>query len=334
MASSSTKTATKPPIVVPGSGNNIIINSNQRLNPILECIRNVGKEFGDIVPDFQVGKTTCVLYLSLKYHRLHPEYIHQRIERLGHSYSLRILLMLCDVVRKKCIRHVASLTNLRVSIKTLSVNLQRQTCLINNITVMVAWTVDEAGLYLSTFKQYEHRPPDMIRERVDKDYNSVLRSSLTSIGRVNKTDVETLKTSLGSFADIAKAPADQLRTLPGFGQIKVKKIKDAFEKPFRNQATSTLPSNFMASSQRRATYDASKNIEPIRVDDNQDKGKGKELPTRSLRQPRPQTDEEINPENGPPPLEASVTTRRKPRSPSPMWDLELDLNASDEDEIE
>lgn len=35
---------------------------------------------------------------SLKYHRLHPEYIHQRIERLGHSYSLRILLLLCDIV--------------------------------------------------------------------------------------------------------------------------------------------------------------------------------------------------------------------------------------------
>jgi len=57
--------------------------------------------------------------------------------------------------------------------------------------------VDEAGLYLSTFKQYEHKPPDLIKERVDKDYNSVLRTSLTSISRVNKTDVETLRTSLG-----------------------------------------------------------------------------------------------------------------------------------------
>ena len=38
---------------------------------------------------------------SLRYHRLHPEYIHQRIEKLGHSYNLRILLLMCDVV---CIR--------------------------------------------------------------------------------------------------------------------------------------------------------------------------------------------------------------------------------------
>lgn len=35
---------------------------------------------------------------SLRYHRLHPEYIHKRIEALGHSYNLRILLLLCDIV--------------------------------------------------------------------------------------------------------------------------------------------------------------------------------------------------------------------------------------------
>jgi hypothetical protein len=35
---------------------------------------------------------------SLRYHRLHPEYIHTRIEKLGRSYNLRILLIMCDVV--------------------------------------------------------------------------------------------------------------------------------------------------------------------------------------------------------------------------------------------
>lgn len=45
------------------SGNNIIINPLQRGNPVLECIRNTGKEFGDIVADYQVGRTTGVLFL-------------------------------------------------------------------------------------------------------------------------------------------------------------------------------------------------------------------------------------------------------------------------------
>ena len=53
----------QPPVVHPASGNSIIINPCQRLNPIVECIRNVPKEFGDILPDYQVGRTTGVLFL-------------------------------------------------------------------------------------------------------------------------------------------------------------------------------------------------------------------------------------------------------------------------------
>lgn len=59
------------------------------------------------------------------------------------------------------------------------------------------YRVEEAGHYLSTYKQFEHRPPDMIKERVDKDHLSILRSSLTSISKVNKTDVETLRSAFG-----------------------------------------------------------------------------------------------------------------------------------------
>jgi hypothetical protein len=63
--------------------------------------------------------------------------------------------------------------------------------------VHLAASNEEAGHYLSTFKQFEHKPPDLIKERVDKDYDSILRSTLTSISKVNKTDVETLRTSFG-----------------------------------------------------------------------------------------------------------------------------------------
>jgi len=61
----------------------------------------------------------------------------------------------------------------------------------------VASRFEEAGHYLTTLKQFEHKSPDMIKERVDKDYNSILRTALTSISKVNKTDVETLRTSFG-----------------------------------------------------------------------------------------------------------------------------------------
>ncbi|KAF9653909.1 DNA repair protein rad10 [Thelephora ganbajun] len=179
-----------PPVVTPGSGSNIIVNQRQRKNPLLECIKH-GREFGDIVADFQVGRTTGILFLSLKYHRLHPEYIAQRIDGLGTSYNLRILLILCDIPEhQEAIRELT------------------KKCLINNFTIIVAWSNDEAGLYISSYKKLEHRPPTMIKERVDKDYSSIFRSALTSISKVNKTDVETLRSSIGvwSLSDLAGVP--------------------------------------------------------------------------------------------------------------------------------
>ncbi|KAI1798264.1 DNA repair protein rad10 [Ganoderma leucocontextum] len=319
----------KPPVVVPGTGNNIIVNPCQRGNPVLECARNVGKEFGEILADYQVGRTTGVLFLSLRYHRLHPEYIHQRIEKLGHAYNLRILLLMCDVSEHQ--EPIRELTKI---------------CLINEITVVVAWNAEEAGYYLSTFKQFEHKPPDLIKERVDKDYHSVLRTALTSISKVNKTDVETLRTSFGSLAAISKASSEQLQNLPGFGQVKAKRIQDAFNKPFRNNATSALPVSTQL--QLRASQQASATTED-RVS-SLDKGKGRAqesnlvggdgvVPERRAptpprpppaprpRPPSPTWDIELDlnsspsPELGPPPVGK--------RPPSPAWDIELDLNASD-----
>src|SRR6266702_8994538 len=37
--------------------------ASQRLTHVVECIRNVPKEFGDISPDYPVGRTTGVLFL-------------------------------------------------------------------------------------------------------------------------------------------------------------------------------------------------------------------------------------------------------------------------------
>jgi len=257
-----------------------MINPCQRLNPLLENIRNVNKEFGDVVPDFQVGRTTGVLYLSLKYHRLHPEYIYQRVERLGNMYTLRILLLMCDITEhQEPIREIT------------------KTCLINNITVLIAWTLEEAGFYLSTLKAYEHKPPDLIKERVDKDYGSMYRTSLTSIARINKTDVESLKLNIGSIADVAIAPQEQMQMIPGLGRIKVRRIKEAFEKPFRptvSQPSNPVPPNHESIIQV-INHDAD-----VRNNPNRD------------------MDERLS------------SKRRQPvRSPSPVWDIELDLNQSD-----
>ncbi|KAI5475662.1 DNA excision repair protein ERCC-1 [Pseudohyphozyma bogoriensis] len=161
--------------------NAILINVCQKGNPVISSIRNVPWEYGDIVPDYQVGTTSGVLYLSLRYHLLHPEYIHGRIAKMGQSYSLRIMMVHCDVDN-----HMAAMRELN------------KVCLVNNFTMIVVWSAQEAGKYLEIYKAFERKPPDLIKERVDDDYMSRLTAVLTSIKGVNKTDVVTLASNYGT----------------------------------------------------------------------------------------------------------------------------------------
>lgn len=58
-------------------------------------------------------------------------------------------------------------------------------------------SAQEAGRYLETYKSFERKPPDLIRERVDDSYMAHMTSALTSVRGVNKTDVTTLISNFG-----------------------------------------------------------------------------------------------------------------------------------------
>lgn len=72
----------------------IIYFKFQRGNPLLKSISNVPWEYDEtIVPDYVMGRTTCALFLSLRYHTLKPDYIAERLKLLGKLYDLRVLLV-------------------------------------------------------------------------------------------------------------------------------------------------------------------------------------------------------------------------------------------------
>lgn len=131
----------------------ILVHPKQRGNPILKSIQNVPLEFrDDIIPDYVVGRTTCVLYLSLKYHNLNPDYICQRLKELGKQYELRVLLVQVDTPEP----HNALKSLTRIS-------------LLADLTLMLAWNAEEAGKMLETYKLFEKRAPDLIMERVESN---------------------------------------------------------------------------------------------------------------------------------------------------------------------
>ncbi|KAJ2129053.1 ssDNA endonuclease and repair protein rad10, partial [Coemansia sp. RSA 921] len=192
------------------------VNELQRGNPLLSSIRNVRWTYSNtIIPDFEVGRSSCILYLSIKYHRLHPEYISQRIEALGRSYTTRVLLVYMDTDDSK------------VPLREIN-----RVALLGDMTLLLAWSLDEAGRYVETLKAYEHKQPDIIRERVEDTYVGRLNSFLTSIRSVNKTDVLTLASNFKSMDKVACATVEELAMCPGIGELKAQRIYKAFNDSF------------------------------------------------------------------------------------------------------
>ncbi|XP_069738640.1 DNA excision repair protein ERCC-1 isoform X4 [Phaenicophaeus curvirostris] len=201
------------PAIKPGAkSSSIIVSPRQRGNPVLRFVRNVPWEFGDVVPDYVLGQSTCALFLSLRYHHLHPDYIHERLRLLGRSYELRVLLLQKDPLQ---------------ALKDLA-----KVCILADCTLLLAWSPEEAGRYLETYKSYEQKPPDLLKERVEQDFLSRMSDCLTSVRSVNRTDVVSLLGAFGSLASLAAASPQDLSLCPGIGPQKAKRLFDALHAPF------------------------------------------------------------------------------------------------------
>ncbi|XP_063174636.1 DNA excision repair protein ERCC-1 isoform X3 [Chroicocephalus ridibundus] len=203
------------PVLKPGAkSSGIVVSPRQRGNPVLKFVRNVPWEFGDIVPDYVLGQSTCALFLSLRYHHLHPDYIHDRLRQLGRSYGLQLLLVQVDVDPHQALKELAKV------------------CILADCTLLLAWSPEEAGRYLETYKAYEQKPPDLLKERVEQDFLSRMTDCLTSVKSVNKTDALSLLTAFGSLAAVVGASREDLSLCPGVGPQKAKRLFDVLHEPF------------------------------------------------------------------------------------------------------
>ncbi|XP_040292190.1 DNA excision repair protein ERCC-1 [Bufo bufo] len=212
----STAGQTAIPVLKPGGGRScIVVSPRQRGNPLLKHVRNIPWEFGEIVPDYLLGETCCALFLSLRYHNLNPEYIHTRLRSLGQSYALRVLLVLVDV------------KDPHFTLKELA-----KICILSDCTLVLSWSPEEAARYLETYKCYEQKPADVLKERMESDFMSRITDCLTTVKSVNKTDSCTLLTTFGTLADLANASREDLSLCPGLGPQKAKRLFDALHEPF------------------------------------------------------------------------------------------------------
>jgi DNA excision repair protein ERCC-1 len=200
----------------PKISGSIIVSSRQRGNPILKSIRLVSWEFNDtIVPDYIIGEKASAVYLSLRYHTLNPNYIHERLKTFTGS-ELRVLLVQVDISEP----HHALKQLMRISI-------------LSDLTLMLAWSHEEAGKILETYKAFENKPPDMIMEKSNPDPHSKLVDALTSVKSVNKTDAVTLISVFGSLEGIVQASIEDLTLCQGFGPQKAQRLHKVLHQTFK-----------------------------------------------------------------------------------------------------
>ncbi|KAI9883225.1 MAG: hypothetical protein M1823_005018 [Watsoniomyces obsoletus] len=198
--------------------NSILVSPRQKGNPILNHIQSVPWEYSDIPSDYVLGSTTCALFLSLKYHRLHPEYIYGRIRLLSGKYRLRILLTMVDI------------ENHEESLKEIS-----KTSLINNFTVILCWSSPEAGRYLSLFKTFEFSSSNSIRAQQPSGYTERLVEFVTTPKSVNKTDAISLVGNFGSLRNAVNAHPEEIGMIAGWGDRKVANWSASVNEGFRTR---------------------------------------------------------------------------------------------------
>eukprot|EP01147_Barroeca_monosierra_P006369 gene6369-9294_t len=197
--------------------NYVRVDIRQKGNPVLKHIRNVPWQYCQQSSDFVMGKRICGLFLSLRYHRLHPEYIHTRLREVGSGYQVRVLFVLVDIRDSQSI-----LTDLA------------KLCIQRRFTLILGWSNREIGRYIETYKAYENKSSDALQETPASDYISQVVKTLTSAKSVNKADAVTLMSTFGSVANIIQADENSIHLCPGFGEKKASKLKKLFTTPFVN----------------------------------------------------------------------------------------------------
>ncbi|EEC16436.1 excision repair cross-complementing 1 ercc1, putative [Ixodes scapularis] len=104
-------------------------------------------------------------------------------------------------------------------------------------TLMLAWSAEEAGRHIETYKVFESKSADLLMEKSEDDVFGKLVDSLSSVKSINRPDAVTLLTSFGTLEKISKASKEELSFHPGMGMQKASRLYDVLHQPFLKQST-------------------------------------------------------------------------------------------------
>jgi len=152
-----------------------------------------------------MGQNICSLFLSLRFHQLHKDYLFSRIRQLdGTAYKVRILLCMVDLDYNQSV--LEEIANIAIG---------------NDLTLILSWSFREAGRYLETYKIYESKGPETLKGRPKEDFPAQAVNSFCTMRGVNKTDVQVMLQNFGSVKAAIRSTMEELSLCVGVGEKKV-----------------------------------------------------------------------------------------------------------------
>lgn len=205
----------------------IQVARSQTGNPLLEYLPfyQTNSKIRDV--DYVINSKCVALFLSLKYHKLHPEYIYNKLKKVtyNHEETIRVLLVLVDIADfQDVIRELNKIA------------------LFNKLSLIVAWSNEQCATYLQNLKSVEKEASKKIIQGTRSKDEEVLATDgkylervidmISSVKSVSQTNAKSLIAKHGSVRAVIAASADDLTTIDGLGPLKVDRLLRAFNSPF------------------------------------------------------------------------------------------------------
>jgi len=189
----------------------LTVSSRQKGNPLLNSISQGSIVWSDsTLADYSIGFEIAALFLSLKYHRLHPDYFSTRIKNMIGNFNTRVLLVLVDIENPDNL--ISSLTSI---------------CLASNISILLAFSYEEAARWISSMIGSHNVSLEDLKASMDSPIEMAI-NSLHSLG-ISRKDAEKLIDSLGSVEACYHADVE---VIAGITSMK-KEQAEAFIKAFQ-----------------------------------------------------------------------------------------------------
>ena len=188
----------------------IEVSKGQQGNVLLRHFKNRGWTFAETDPDFVIGERACVVFVSLKYHLLQPEYVKARISELQ-CFDICIVLCLIDAEDVFATLH--------------GIN---RAAGMGACPLVCAWSAEEAARYVEFFFSCGSVAQEEGEAVVSADYISNLFHFLGSVHGMKNIDSAALCAHFGTLTSVLRTSMKEMLGCPGFGKMKACRLHEIF----------------------------------------------------------------------------------------------------------